>query len=100
FTAISNQGLDKLLTMFKTRRPESGLSYITCFLCRHSIWVPGPRIWESYRRINTLSQVLCRNERILRREYGSPCPNFIWHCDGHHKLIRWGFVIHGFIGGY
>ncbi|KAI0087666.1 hypothetical protein BDY19DRAFT_892184, partial [Irpex rosettiformis] len=22
------------------------------------------------------------------------------HCDGHHKLIWWGIVLHGFIDGY
>jgi hypothetical protein len=24
----------------------------------------------------------------------------MWHLDGHHKLIRWGIVIHGFVDGY
>lgn len=26
--------------------------------------------------------------------------NALWHIDGHHKLIRWGFVVHGIIDGY
>ena len=29
-----------------------------------------------------------------------PGPNSLWHLDGCHKLIRWGFVIHGGIDGY
>ncbi|ESK83118.1 hypothetical protein Moror_6050 [Moniliophthora roreri MCA 2997] len=24
----------------------------------------------------------------------------MWHIDRHHKLIRWGFVIHGIIDGF
>lgn len=24
----------------------------------------------------------------------------LWHIDGKHKLIRWGFIIHGDIDGY
>ena len=100
FSSISNTDLDALLKMFKVRRPESGLSYITGFLRRHGMRVQGARIRQSYKRVNTLGRVLRRNERILRREYGSPRPNFCWHGDGHHKLIRWGFVIHGFIDGY
>ena len=28
-----------------------------------------------------------------------PCPNYIWHIDGHHKMIHWRFVIHGGIDG-
>jgi len=27
-------------------------------------------------------------------------PLALWHMDGNHKLIRWGFVIHGAIDGY
>ena len=57
-------------------------------------------IWQSYKWVNTLGRVLCWNERILRWEYGSPHPNFCWHGNGHHKLIWWGFVIHGFLDGY
>ena len=35
-----------------------------------------------------------------QREYYVPWPNSPWHLDGYHFLIRWGFVIHGFIHGY
>ena len=50
-----------------------------------------------------------------RRPYSVPGPNSLWHMgllylsecpcvnfflDGHHKLIRWGFVTHGGIDGY
>ncbi|KAI5986085.1 hypothetical protein F5J12DRAFT_728872, partial [Pisolithus orientalis] len=27
-------------------------------------------------------------------------PNALWHMDGHHKLIQWGIIIHGFINGF
>ncbi|KAJ7927346.1 hypothetical protein B0H13DRAFT_1598765, partial [Mycena leptocephala] len=37
---------------------------------------------------------------IRRRRYKVPRPNYLWHCDGYHKLIWWGIVIHGFIDGY
>ena len=29
-----------------------------------------------------------------------PGPNSLWHIDGHHSLITWGFIIHGCIDGY
>ena len=29
-----------------------------------------------------------------------PDPNSLWHLDGHHSLVSWGFVIHGAIDGY
>jgi hypothetical protein len=36
----------------------------------------------------------------MRRDYRVSRPHAIWHLDGHHKLILWGIVIHGFIDGY
>lgn len=37
---------------------------------------------------------------ISRRVYSVPWPNSLWHMDGHHLLIRWGFVVHGCIDGF
>ena len=25
-------------------------------------------------------------------EFDSPCPNYVWHMDGNHKLIKWKIV--------
>ena len=41
-----------------------------------------------------------RTHTITRRQYWSPCPNYVWHIDGLHKLIRWKFVIHGSVDGF
>ena len=37
---------------------------------------------------------------IKRRKYNVPGPNSLWHIDGHHSLVSWGFVIHGGIDGF
>ena len=29
-----------------------------------------------------------------------PGPNYLWHADGHHKLIKYRLVIHGAIDGF
>ena len=100
FTALLDSEIDTLIKAFKRQRPESGLSYIMGFLRQHGVRVQTARIRQSYNRVNTLGKALRHNKKIQRREYSSPRPNFVWHCDGHHKLIRWGYVIHGFIDGY
>ena len=41
-----------------------------------------------------------RCRRIRCRVYSVPYPNFIWHLDGNHKLIRWHFVVHVGIHGF
>lgn len=37
---------------------------------------------------------------IHRRTYNVRAPNSLWHLDGHHSLVRYGFVIHGCIDGF
>ena len=37
---------------------------------------------------------------IVRREYSVPGPNFLWHADGNHKLIRYRIVVHAAIDGF
>ena len=37
---------------------------------------------------------------IQHRVYSVPCPNYLWHVDGNHKLIRWRIVVHGSIDGF
>ena len=27
-------------------------------------------------------------------------PNSLWHIDGHHRLIKWRFFVHGGIDGF
>ena len=37
---------------------------------------------------------------VRRRHYSVPGPLSLWRLDGNHKIIRWGFVIHGCVDGY
>ena len=63
--------------------------------------------------------MLRRLQQTQRRKYSVPGPQYLWHMDGNHKLIRsnfinlywfsndyhvlyfrWKFIIHGCIDGY
>ncbi|KAJ7621640.1 hypothetical protein DFH06DRAFT_904110, partial [Mycena polygramma] len=57
------------------------------------------RVLNSLRRVDNLGRVLRRSKIIKRRVYHVKCPNALWHLDGHHKMIRWGIVVHGFVDG-
>ncbi|KAH0834140.1 hypothetical protein J3R83DRAFT_11443, partial [Lanmaoa asiatica] len=50
--------------------------------------------------IDPLGRVIRHQTAIQRRVYKSPRSNYVWHIDGHHKLICWGIVIHGMIDGH
>ncbi|CAD6238477.1 GSCOCG00012537001-RA-CDS, partial [Cotesia congregata] len=38
--------------------------------------------------------------KLRRRQYLSPGPNFLWHLDGYDKLKQFGFAIHGCVDGF
>ncbi len=37
---------------------------------------------------------------VKRRIYSVPYPNTMWHIDGNHKLIKWGFVVYAGVDGF
>ncbi|KAJ6492441.1 hypothetical protein C8R47DRAFT_923178, partial [Mycena vitilis] len=57
------------------------------------------RVMLSLRRVDKLGNVLRRRKIVKRRVYQVKRPNALWHLDGHHKMIRWGIVVHGFVDG-
>ena len=38
--------------------------------------------------------------RIKRQYYSVLWPNYLWHIDGNHKLVRWGIILHHGIDGF
>lgn len=100
FSNISNDDLDILVRSFKGKKPDSGLSYVIGFLRSHGVRVQKERVRLAMRRIDGLGQVLHTHRVIDRQDYSVPRSNYMWHLDGHHKLIQWGIVIHGIVDGY
>ncbi|KAI1782305.1 hypothetical protein LXA43DRAFT_850710, partial [Ganoderma leucocontextum] len=95
YSDIPDSTLDELLKAYKKLKPNSGIRYITGFLRSGGIRVQRQRVRDSLQRIDRLGQILRNHAAIDRRVYTVPHSNYLWHIDGHHKLIRWGLVIHG-----
>ena len=100
FSEISNELLDTIVTQFLTNHGNLvGYSIVSGHLRSLGLRVQRDRIRESIRRVDS------RNSRIRwavvsRRSYSVAGPNSLWHIDGHHSLISWGFVINGGIDGF
>lgn len=62
--------------------------------------VQRDRIRASLTRVDPVNSQLRWASIITRRTYSVPWPNSLWHMDGNHALIRWGFVIHDCIDGF
>ncbi|VDB89332.1 unnamed protein product [Peniophora sp. CBMAI 1063] len=100
YADLSDDELDTLVKLYKLVKPNAGRNFTDAFLRRHGFRVQMNRIRGSLRRVDPIGQKLREHITVKRREYHVPGPNHLWHADGHHKLIRWGIVIHGFIDGY
>lgn len=100
FCQISTEDLDLLVRLYKLHKPASGLRYVVGFMRSHGLRIQRKRVRDSMRRVDGLGQVLRNHAAINRQKYSVPHSNYLWHLDGHHKLIKWGFVIHGIVDGY
>ena len=100
YTCLSDADLDEPITQFKKKWPEFRVRYLIGFLRQQGVRIQYHWVIRSLHQVDRLSQVLCNWEVKRRQKYYVKRPNTLWHVDGHHKLIRWGVVIHGFIDGF
>lgn len=102
FSTISDNALDTLVKEFRQKQPNTGVQYLTGFLRSRGLRLQTCRVIASLAHIDKLGRSLRRRRRakIPQRPYKVSQPNALWHIDGHHKLITWGFVIHGCVDGY
>jgi hypothetical protein len=100
FTNLSDHDLDVILKIWKHLRPSSSLRYATGFLRRHGLRIQRECVHHSMRQIDGLGQELRCHDSIMRHEYVSHLSNAVWHFNGMHKPILWGFVVHGGVDGH
>ena len=99
-TYLSDAELDDVIRSIKHDHPNDGEVLIKGHLVRMKIRVPRQALRQSIHRIDH-KNVVSRHHAVLRRRiYSVPYPNSVWHIDGHHKMIRWRFVIHESIDGF
>ncbi|KAF5333914.1 hypothetical protein D9758_017468 [Tetrapyrgos nigripes] len=101
YSAISDEDLDELVRQYRAEKPQAGVHYLRGHLrAQHGLCVQKMRIAQSIHRVDPLGSILRDYTTVKRRQYRITHPNSLWHIDGHHKLIRWGIVIHGIIDGF
>ena len=100
FSSLTNDELDRVIKIYKSLRPNSGLRYTMVFLHRHGLQVQRECIRMSLQHVDGLGHALRCNDTIMHWTYISRMSNAVWHLDGLHKLIQYGFVIHGTVDGH
>jgi hypothetical protein len=100
YSTISNEDLDVLVQEFRDKNPHLGLRFLMSYVSRQHLRIQKQRLRDSVERVDPVSSRLRSRQTTRRRRYKVSRPNALWHLDGHHKLIRWGIVIHGLVDGY
>ena len=62
--------------------------------------VQQKRVAKALVRVDPTNSGLRWAALIKKRKYNVPGPSSLWHIDGHHSLVNWGFVIHGGIDDF
>ena len=92
--------LDRAVKDIKSEHPNHGEVMIQGQLVGQGIRVTRSQLRASIHRVDHENTRHRLSHVIRRRQYSVECPNSIWHIDGHHKLIRWKFVVHAGIDGF
>ena len=101
FSMISDAQLDDLVERFMSYHGTLvGYSLVSGHLRSMGLRVQRDRIRESIGRVDPGNSRIRWAVVISRRAYSVAGPNSLWHIDGHHSLVTWGFVIHGGIDGF
>ena len=100
YTDINPESIDSLVTEIKLLHPYSGERTVTGIIRSRGLKIQRWKLRESIHRIDPINTALRWLRKNPRFVYSVPGPNSLWHNDGLHKLISWGFVVHSCIDGY
>ena len=99
FTDITDAELDGLVQQFMLEHGSLiEWSMISGHLKSLGLRVQRQRVRESIVRVDPANVRVRWASVVYRWAYSVPGPNSLWHLDGHHSPVNWGFVVHGGIG--
>ena len=102
YSDISHDALKIVVREILSRIPNAGIRVMKGHLQARNIKVTWDRVRNVLWDVDP-NGIISRSLQcpvIRRRKYSVPGSQALWHIDGNHKLIRWGFVVHGGIDGY
>lgn len=100
YSLLSDNELDVVVKRLKQNYPFSGIRMLMGALQSEGIKITRERLQNSIKRIDIFGNISRSIRTTMRRTYRVAGPNALWHIDGHHKLIKWKFVIHAGIDGF
>jgi len=87
FSDIAEAELNELVHHYKQGRPSASLRFVVAYLKTHGLHVQRERVCTFMQRVDPLGRVLRHQTTVQPWTYEAPWSNYVWHIDGHHKLI-------------
>ena len=101
YSNISDDDLtDLLLNYIHQQGRLVGFPMAYGYLRSLGLRIQQQRVKDCLRLIDPFFARLRWATVIHRRSYSVRAPNSLWHIDGHHSLVKYGFVVHGSIDGF
>ena len=100
YTEIDEASLDNIVREIKSEDPNAGEVMVMGHLRAKGFRIQRQKIRDSIHRVDPKEVASRGRDKPRRRVYEAPCPNYVWHIDGNHKLIRWKIVTHLSIDGF
>ena len=89
YCCISDQNLDEIVTTISAQHPGCGSKMMNGHLRAQGIITQQIRIRESLQRTDPEGIASRLHTSVRRRVYNVPAPQYLWHIDGNHKLVRY-----------
>ena len=99
FSRMSQADIEREVEHIKKDHPIAGEVMVQGHLTSRGLQVPRQAVRRAIHAVDP-DGVEERKRKPIRRVYRNPFPNFVWHIDGNHKLVRWRLVIHHAIDGF
>ena len=100
FSNISDDDLDRHVRQVSKDFPFCGEQMLRFLLKERGIKVQRMRLRDSVHRVDQEGVRERKKGCLKRRVYNVQGPNYLWHIDTNHKLVRWNFIIVGGIDGF
>ena len=97
---LNDDELDGMIEEISTGMPNTGIKSLENIIKAKNFTVPRQQLRGSVHRVDPEGVARRRLGKLERKVYNVEGPDHLWHLDGHHKLIKWGFVTHGCIDGF
>lgn len=100
FSQLSEAEIEREVQIIKNSHPNAGEIMVQGHLASRRLHVQRQKVRQAIHAVDPEGVQSRKRKPIKRRVYTNPFPNYVWHIDGNHKLVRWRMVIHHAIDGF